>query len=426
MRTLLIITVVGLALRVAWWWIAHPEPVSDFLGYRSIAIRMVTDGVYTRGGVTTAFRTPGYPAFLGLGLWIWQSDRWLSLLNVFVSTAAIPLSAWCAIRLGLSRQTALVTAALVAILPTFVFWAPVLASEHLQVVILLVAWSMTCRTLTRRRAIGVGVLYGVAILVRPESVFFLLAVPVLLRVGATNWRRVVPLAAVVAVTAGLVVTPWYLRNEMVVGRGAGLSTSGGLNFYLAHREQGYRYVEPEFTPLRGLDEVAMNRRGYSLGLDLIRDHPADLIRTTLRYSYELYRAPTYVAHYSTRKNVGPPYRAGVSRSTVEWAKTVSWVGWVLTAGFAVVGTVSLAIRRGSRRRALAGLLALVGANWLCFAVVFWGMPRYRYAIEPVITMVAAAGIVALARRRRSQPREMGRVVEADQAPLGAGPPPFGQ
>lgn len=418
---------VGLALRVGWWWIAHPEPVSDFLGYRSIAIRWVTDGVYTRGGVTTAFRTPGYPAFLGLGLWIWESDRWLSMLNVFVSTAAIPLSAWFAITLGLGRRIALVTAALVAVVPTFVFWAPVLASEHVQIAVLLVAWSLTVRASTPRQAIGVGVLYGVAILVRPESIFFVLAVPILIRFGIAPWRRIVPLTLVVAVTAGLIVAPWYVRNEVVVGRGAGLSTSGGLNFYLAHREHGYRYVEPDVTPLRGLDELAMNRRGYELGLDLVRHRPADVIRTTLRYSYELYRAPTYTAHYSTRKNVGPPYHAGVSRSTVQAAKTASSIAWVVTAGLLIVGFGALAFGRGRDRRALAALLALVTANWLCFAVVFWGMPRYRYAIEPVLAIMAAVGVVAIMNQcTRSQSREVRGVVEADQTPLGTGPAPFGQ
>ncbi len=405
-------------VRVGWWWIAHPEPVSDFLGYRSIAIRWITDGVYTRGGVTTAFRTPGYPAFLGLGLWIWQSDRWLSLLNVFVSVAAIPLSAWFTIRVGLGHRTAIVTAGIVAVLPTFVLWAPVLASEHLQIALLLVAWSMTCRTLTLRRAIGVGAIYGAAILVRPESIFFVLAVPVLLRVGMKNWRRIVPLAAAVALTAGLVAVPWYLRNEVVVGRGSGLSTSGGLNFYLAHREHGYRYVEPEFTPLRGLDEVTMNRRGYELGLELILDHPTDVVRTTLRYSYELYRAPTYVAHYSTRKNVGPPYRAAVSRTTVQTAKTASAIGWFVSGGLLIVGIGALTVRRGRGRRALGGLLALVATNWLCFAVVFWAMPRYRYAIEPVLAVLAAVGAIAIVDRMRGlHAGEVRGVVEAHESPL---------
>lgn len=390
----MVITLVGLALRVGWWWVAHPEPVSDFLGYRSIAFRLITDGEYSRGGVTTAFRTPGYPGFLGLGMIVWRSDRWLSMLNVGVSTAAIPLVAWFAVRAGLARYTAIVSAALVAILPTFVLWAPVLASEHLQIALILIAWSMSCATVTRSRALAAGLVYGAAVLVRPESLFFLMAVPLLIRITRATWRRVVSLAAITVVTAGLVIAPWYMRNEIVVGRGSGLSTSGGLNFYLAHREHGYRFVEPALTPLRGLDELEMNRQGYALGFQTIGSNPSGLVRTTLRYSYELYGAPTYVAHYSTRKNLGPPYRAGVSQRVVDGARLASRVGWIVTVGLVLVGLAVLGAdaRRRTGLRALVGLLV---ANWLCFAVVFWGMPRYRYAVEPVLAVIAATGIASV-------------------------------
>ena len=418
-RTIVVITLVGLALRVGWWWIAHPEPVSDFLGYRSIAFRLITNGEYSRGGMTTAFRTPGYPGFLGLGMIVWRSDRWLSMVNVGVSTAAIPLVAWFAARAGLGRRIAIVSAALVAILPTFVLWAPVLASEHLQIALILVAWSLSCATVTRSRALVAGLVYGVAVLVRPESLFFLLAVPLLIRIAGPTWRHVVPLAAITVVTAGLVVAPWYVRNEIVVGRGSGLSTSGGLNFYLAHREHGYRFVEPALTPLRGLDELETNRQGYSLGLQTIRSNPFGLVRTTLHYSYELYRTPTYVAQYSTRKNLGTPYRAGVSQSVVERARLASTIGWIVTLGLVPVGLAVL-WADARRRTALRALVGLLAANWLCFAVVFWGMPRDRYAVEPVLVVIAAAGITSatkvfrVATRRAARDRE---TTAADPCPV---------
>jgi hypothetical protein len=50
---------------------------------------------------------------------------------------------------------------------------------------------------------------------------------------------------------------------------------------------------------------------------------------------------------------------------------------------------------GGRRRAFGALGALLAANWLCFTVVFWGMPRYRYAVEPVLAILAAVGLTVL-------------------------------
>lgn len=393
-RALLAIVLIAAALRIAWWWIAHPEPVSDYLGYRSIALRLFENGEYTRLGEPTAWRTPGYPMFLALSMNVSRSDSWLSMMNVLLSIGAVPLTWWFVRRLGLGTSVALVAAATVAVMPTLVLWAPVLGSENLQVVLALIAWSLSCGVLNLRRAIGAGLVFGAAVLVRPESLFFLLAVPWLVRIGVAEWRRVVPLAGVIFLSAGVLIAPWYLRNEVVVGRGAGLSTTGGFNFYLAHREHGYRYVDPEATPLAGLDELDLNRRGYSLGLNAIRSNPLGMARSSLRSSYELYRPPTYAAFYSTRRQTPSPYQPGVSATVVRSATRASVVGWVVTASLVPVGFAALlAVLR--TRHALSALVALLIANWLCFAVVFWGMPRYRFAVDPVLGIFAAVGLHAL-------------------------------
>ncbi len=277
----------GAALRVGWLLVAHPEPVSDFLGYRSLASRWLTTGQYARLGVPTAYRTPGYPAFLALGLWVSKANWWLSLINVALSTAAIPLTALFASRLGFGRRTVIVSAGLIAVLPTYVFFAPVLASEHLQLVLVLGAWCSSLRTTSRSRAVVAGLAYGVAILVRPESLFFLFAAPWLIRLAVPSWSRIARLAGVTALVAGLVVVPWYVRNEVAVGRGAGISTTGGLNLYLAHNsEPGTRFVPLDQTPLRGLDELATNRKGLTLGLRNIRSDPLGLVTATWNHTYE--------------------------------------------------------------------------------------------------------------------------------------------
>ncbi len=403
---LLAIVAVAALLRIGWWWIAHPEPVSDYLGYRSIALRLFSDGEYSRFGEPTAWRTPGYPVFLAFSMTVSRSDRWLSVMNVALSIGSVPLTWWFVRRLGLGTRVALAGAAGVAIMPTLVLWAPVLGSENLQVVLMLFAWSLSCGVSDRRGAIVAGVVFGVAVLVRPESVFFLLAVPWLVRIAVPEWRRVVRLAAVISVSAGVVIAPWYVRNELVVGRGAGLSTTGGFNFYLAHREDGYRYVEPEKTPLAGLDELELNRRGYALAMDIIRSNPFGVVRSSLRSSYELYRTPTYAAFYSTRRQTPSPHQPGVSATVVRSAERASVVGWVVTVALIPMGVAALlAVRRS--RRALSALVALVVANWVCFAVVFWGMPRYRFAVDPVLAVVAAVGLHALlslhfGRRRRTR------------------------
>src|SRR4051812_30384429 len=77
-RVVLGLTLFGAALRIGWLFVAHPAPVSDFLGYASLANRWLTTGQYARFGSPTAYRTPGYPAFLALGMSVSRATFWLS------------------------------------------------------------------------------------------------------------------------------------------------------------------------------------------------------------------------------------------------------------------------------------------------------------------------------------------------------------
>ncbi|MGB2757808.1 MAG: glycosyltransferase family 39 protein [Acidimicrobiia bacterium] len=399
-RKLCLIILAGAMFRFGWWWVAHPAPVSDYLGYRSIAYRLFENGEYTRHGVATAFRTPGYPAFLALGMLVSTADRWLSVLNVLLSIAAIPLVYGFASRIGLEQRTALVAAGIVAVSPTFILWSPVLGSENLQVVVLLAAWALCSKAVSSKRAMAAGVVLGIAVLVRPESIFMFAAVPFLIRISVPQWRRILALTATTGAGLALVVAPWIVRNNVVVGPGAGLSTTGGLNFYLAHRAEGYKYVEPSETPLRGLDELQLNEKGFELGMQAIRATPTDLVRTTAHSTYELLLPPTYAAFYSTRRASATPYQLGVSRGTFEFARFGAVIGWIVGALLAGLGFIVLA-RTRAQRVALLVLLAIVFANWFCFAVVFWGMPRYRFAIEPIIAIFAAVGLDAFGRSSRA-------------------------
>jgi hypothetical protein len=397
---LLAVTLVGAVLRVAWWAIAQPGPVSDYLGYRSLAFRLWDTGEYTRLGNPTAWRTPGYPVFLALGMIPSRSDRWLSLLNVGLSIAAIPLVWLLARRLGLSRRTALCSAAVACVSPTLLLWAPVLGSENLQVIALLGAWCLALAPQpTPRTVVMCGVLFGCAVLVRPESGFYLLALPLLLWSTGTSARDLARRSGVIVLVAAAVVAPWYVRNEIVVGDGAGLSTTGGVNFHLAHRDEGYGWYDTDAVgPLAGLGELAANREGYELGLDHVRAQPSDLVRAVRRGTEELWRPPRYAAYYSTVETApDPPYPRSVSRGVIDAARQYAEWGWFVVGALAAAGAVVLLLRH---RRVFVALAGLVVANWLCFAVVFWALPRYRFAIEPVIAIAAGAALGALRFDRR--------------------------
>jgi hypothetical protein len=288
---------------------------------------------------------------------------------------------------------------MVAVSPTLVLWSTVLGSENLQLPLILGAWILTCKVTRVAPAALAGMLFGLAVLVRPESLFYLLAAPALLRFATGSWSRAVRLSVVVISACVVVLLPWYVRNEVVVGHSAGLSSTGGINFYMAHRDRGYGWVELSQTPLDGLSESAASRTGYRLGWDAMKHRPLALVADIAHGTRELYAAPHYSFKYSTvHSSLHPPYRRTVPSWAVNIATVAADAAWIATAALLPVGIAALLVA-AARRTALLALLALVVANWVCFAVVFWGHARYRFAIEPVLAIVAAAGVNSLTELR---------------------------
>ncbi len=389
-RALVAITLVGLALRVGWLLVAQPSAVSDALGYKSLAERWITEGRYERFGEPTAWRTPGYVGFLALGITVSSSELWLGFLNVAASTATIPLVAVLARRLGLTTRTAVVAAGLAAVMPPMVLWAPVLGPENLQTPLLLLGLALaTDRENSTSRTVMSGLVFGVAILSRPESLVYL---PVAgLAMFSDGWVKALRRTAILVAVAAVVCVPWVVRNQIHTGP-VGLSSVGGVNFYLAHRDDGYGFAYYDTTALAGLDEVQMNRRGYELGLKSLERRPGRLLGDIAEGTRQLYGPPRYAPYFSSRDfaRVGP-YPLGVSPTLLASVRIYNMLGWYGIAAVAVLGWVLLVLRR---HRSVLVLTGMVLANWLCFAVVFWALARYRFPIEPMLCIAAAVPVAA--------------------------------
>lgn len=389
-RALVVITMVGLALRLGWLLVAQPAAVSDALGYKSLAERWITEGRYERFGEPTAWRTPGYIGFLALGIAVSTSELWLGFLNVVVATATVPLVAVLARRLGLSTRTAVVAAGLAAVMPPMVLWAPVLGPENLQTPLLLLGLVFAADPArSTRQSMWSGLVFGLAILARPESLVYL---PVAaLAMWPDDRRRLLRRSAVVVAVAAMVCLPWVVRNQIEVGP-VGLSSVGGVNFYLAHRDDGYGFAHYDTTDLAGLSEVEMSRRGYELGLESLRQRPGRLIGDVAEGTQELYSTPRYAPYFSSRDfaPVGP-YPLGVSPTLIASVRIYNTIGWLGITALGILGWVLLVVRR---HRSVLVLSGMVVANWLCFAVVFWALARYRFSIEPMVCIAAAVPVTA--------------------------------
>jgi len=86
---------------------------------------------------------PGQPFFLACAMWFSQDTLWLGAVSVALSTLTVLVIYGLARRL-LDPTAASIAALLCATCPTFVIAAPLLASEHLSTLLLLLSLLLGC------------------------------------------------------------------------------------------------------------------------------------------------------------------------------------------------------------------------------------------------------------------------------------------
>jgi 4-amino-4-deoxy-L-arabinose transferase-like glycosyltransferase len=234
-RGLAPILAVACAVRLAWVLAAPVDPREDFLWdmtFYDLAALQLTDGALLRDldGVATARWTPGYPLLLGGAYAIFGSDLLVGkLLNVVLATFTVAITGLLGARL-FGRGPGLAAAALLALLPGYVLYAPLLLSET-AFVALFTASLLLFACLDARRPetsatgwLGFGVLLGAAILVRGAALLFL-AVPALVAWRSTGSARIAARrTALAALGLAAVIAPWTLRNTVLLGAPVLLST----------------------------------------------------------------------------------------------------------------------------------------------------------------------------------------------------------
>ena len=334
---------------------------------------------------------PGYPMLLAALMVVSRSVFWLSAASAAFSVLLVPATASFARALGLSATTAVAAAWIVALEPTFVFYGPLLASEHLFSVCLVaglaVAANVDARASPVRRAAVAGALIGVAAMGRAEALVYLpiVAVLVLMRAKRAPWLA----AAALVACALVVVAPWWIRNRVLIGPGAGLSTSAGPTFYYAHNDRSNGWFPLRGTPLEGLTQLQMQTRGYELGFDYIRHAGAGrVLKDAWIGTSRLYSplSSPFALRWSTMQaGTGPD---DFSRRQIAGLRALE----LLSGAYGLVALAALGswlIRRRFPPGAFAILWSLIAVHWFTYGVVFLGESRYRYFAEILFCVLAA-------------------------------------
>ncbi|MBC7188543.1 MAG: glycosyltransferase family 39 protein [Calditrichaeota bacterium] len=408
-RVLLAICGIALAARLAfvatlenrYYW-PIDESAYDHLA-RSLA---AGNGFVDEQGQATAYRPIGYPVFLALVyLAFGRSLVAVRIVQSVLTTALVGVVYLLALRL-FDRRVARLAAGICALYPYYVYVAGVLYSEALCVFVLAYAvyrFIIACDEPKALRFLGVGVLLGAVLLIRPN---LLAAVPFFVAwyLWVPGVRRRVPawMAALFLLVAIATVAPWAARNYVRLGA-VTLTTNGGRNFWLGNNpaataNTGNEVALPPDLAQRleqAASEVERDRIYYATGLAFIREQPVRFLRLAASKAVAFWR------FY--------PVPSSGFKQNERLSKLASIVTFGPLLVLAIVGLI--ASWKKSSRENLAFLCLFIGfdvAHALYIAIV-----RLRLPLDVFLMPFAGFAVVWLAERWRGAGGKRGRAEKVE-------------
>lgn len=375
---------------------APPDAESnpDQIDYESFAWSVADGHGYSLvDGTPTARRPPGTSVALLPIYWLFGRDWTAGRLWFAALSAASGLFASLIAARLFGQRAGVLAGLLVAFLPGHFYYAQHFLSEVPYGALIALSCWLGVLTLERAdrggawftAALATGLAFGGALLTRPQVAFAggVVFLGALLSPPARRRNRL-RAALVVGAASTLLLAPWLLRNQAVMGK-ATLSTIGGFTFWGANN--GVIAADPNLAgswmpvdtlidaahPLDG-DEVANDAASWSYGSEWLRANPGAIPRLL---------AQKLMHHFSAFRTT--------SNRAVYWSFAA---GWLLVAPLALLG-----LRRCWREARAATLLVLAPvASTLLTALVFYGSIRFRDADAALYALPAAAAAAALLER----------------------------
>ncbi|MFC0205136.1 ArnT family glycosyltransferase [Novosphingobium soli] len=393
------------ALRVAVLTI-DVAPTSDAEWYYLRAASLAAGrGYLDNAGAPTAFWPPGWP--IALGLVFARFGASTVSLGIFNLVSAMLIGATTLAlgrRLFGSEGAARAGLLLLAVYPNAIGYVPLALTEVFYTALLMAGcWVLVART-SRWHLVGAGLLFGIATLVKAQT---LVVVPLVfaiawLRAGDL-WRRLPRLVGeglLVLAIAALTVLPWSIRNQAQLGHWVAVSTNGGYTLLTGNHDTATGDYTPDAPVVEalmarpGLDEVARDAEARRLGLAWIRDHPGRFLALAPKKLMRLW-LPDGEAEWAYQGGApgydrfAPAYRAVRLLNQAFYG--------ALMLGFAVAFPAMIARRRRDGQRWIGWWLLPYGIalypTLIC--LVFSGQSRFHYPVMPWVCMTAGWLLVTL-------------------------------
>ncbi len=387
------VLLLGLALRLVVANAGERPLVFDERDYSSLGGTLARSGAYTDGGRPTAYRAPGYPAFLaGVQLLTRRPDpapaRISQAILDVISAALLYLLAapW-------GSTVALAAALIWSLYPPAIVYARLIYPETLFICMFLLWLLLATRLSWKNRwaVIGLGAGAGVLTLVKAEAALLMVTVPAAAFFRGVQARAV----ALFVVGAALALAPWIVRNTRVMGEPV-LITSGGPVLLIGNHPRatgGYAPDVPDSMLPRNTEEVAAAHESNRSALRYISEHPIRFLALGVRKTALVFASETELAVTAFHDAPSDP-SSRFRRKARELPPAIP-IGMSLAyAAVLLAGCFGYLAAPDDR---IGWIAAAFLAAWLAAHFVTFGGSRYHHVLMPLAALGAAR--VAAAPRR---------------------------
>lgn len=412
-RATLAILSVGMAMRLlVLWTVLKNYPPTWLFTARGLEMGWLAKSILDGHGLgsplgvptgPSAMFAPGYPILIAGVFHLFGSYSFTSAIVVLCAQIALNLvTVW--LMMGIARtlfdQRVAMIAGLVWACSLPLIWMPTIFWDTSLAICLMVGLLALVLHFTKRTTwltwVALGAYSAITALINPAMILALAAM-----VGWLAWkrRRSQPLGLLVAaLTFCVVFSPWPIRNAIVFHTFIPLRSGMGYELWVGNHHGATGSFDqalfPSFNEAELNDFKARGELGYmahksDLAKQYILTHPVSFLHLTglriVRY------------WFGTGNDKGSPIFA---------------LHAILTSGFGIVGLWMLWRRR---RFDIAILFAL---PLLLFPIPYYithAEFRFRLALDPLLTILAAYAVVTLCRGRQSSTPELAVSTEADRA-----------
>lgn len=393
-RTLVVLFLVALAVRLAWVLSVSRDGLAknDSLFYHLVAYNIGHGGVYgSPYGVPTARWPPGWPSMLAVLYRVFGYHTVVGeVFNAFLGAVTVPLLHRL-VKPHFGTRVALIAAGMLAVMPGPILWTDLLVTETVFTLLLVVFFLLVMRASpTWKWAAALGLYVGLVAMVRSEAIIWM-AVPLVLWWRQAGWRVAVPRMAAAGAVFLLALVPWAVRNTQAMGAFVPLSTNAGETLYAGHNPNAngmQNHPSDELSATFGTPgtpewEVAWSKGLQREAVSWAVHHPVGELKLIPKKILALNRGDSWAFEWL---NMEPYPTLGTMWTT--YLSVVADFAWFTLLALTLIGAVALG-RATWRHPLMTSIAAMFGTLLVMYGVVYYGNYRYRLPYEPLMMVVAA-------------------------------------